>query len=133
MSLGIIQALLAAAGLAAMAAAWWAFARRASAPDADGDRVERAVRVHGRYLPEELHVPAGRPARIVFFREETAPCSERVVFPDLGLNVGLPAFREVGVDLPAQAPGVHAFTCEMEMLRGRVVVDPPARNAGVAR
>ncbi len=87
--------------------------------------ITEIVRVRGRYEPDVVHVPAGRPARIAFLREELARCSERVVFPSLGLNVALPAYQQVVVDLGFQQPGVYEFTCQMGVLRGRVVVDAP--------
>ena len=135
MSQGTIAALLAVTGLAAMAAAWWAFAFRRLSGDHDAAPITRRIRVHEGYEPDEVHVPAGRPARLVFFRDETVPCSERIVFPDFGLSVGLPPFQEIAVDLPAGAPGEHPFTCEMEMLHGRLVVDeaPVTATAGAAR
>jgi Cu+-exporting ATPase len=84
----------------------------------------RRIRIKGSYEPSEVHVSAGEPARLIFRRQETAPCSERVVFPDLGISVMLPAFEDVAVDLPASEPGEHEFTCQMEMLHGRLVIDP---------
>ena len=126
MSQGTASLVLAVLGLAVLVVAWWAFAfRRGATDDHAAVRAQRRIRVHGGYEPAEVHVPAGAPARLLFFREETAPCSERVVFPDFGLSVGLPPFREIAVDVPAMEPGVHAFTCEMEMLHGRLVVDAP--------
>ena len=83
----------------------------------------RRIRIKGTYEPSEVHVRAGEPARLVFRREETAPCSERIVFPDFGLSVTLPPFEDVAVELPASEPGEHEFTCEMQMLHGRLVVD----------
>lgn len=83
----------------------------------------RRVRVSGSYHPSEVHVSAGAPSRLIFRREETATCSERVVFPDFGLNVTLPAFEDIAVDLPASDPGEHQFTCEMHLLHGTLVVD----------
>jgi Cu+-exporting ATPase len=81
------------------------------------------IRVHGRYEPDVVHVPAGRPVRIAFLREELARCSERVVFPSLGLNVALPAYEEVVVDLGERQPGEYEFTCQMGVLHGRVIVE----------
>lgn len=135
MSQGTIAAVLAVTGLAAIAAAWWAFALRRLSGDRDAAPITRRIRVHEGYEPDEVHVPAGRPARLVFFRDETAPCSERIVFPDFGLSIGLPPFQEIAVDLPAAAPGEHPFTCEMEMLHGRLVVDeaPVIAAGGAAR
>lgn len=85
--------------------------------------VTAQVRVHGGYEPDVVRVPAGRPARIAFLREELAQCSERVVFPALGLNVALPAFEEVVVDLGERQPGEVEFTCQLGVLRGRVIVE----------
>ena len=100
--------------------------RRPAATPAPGQ--VRRIRIDGDYRPAEIHVRAGEPARLIFRREETAPCSERVVFPDYGLSVMLPPFEDVAVDLPASEPGEHEFTCQMEMLHGKLVVDRrPAR------
>lgn len=87
----------------------------------DGAR-ELRVRVKGGYVPDRVVVRAGVPVRLIFHREETAPCSESVVFPDFGTSVMLPPHRDVAVDLPASEPGEHEFTCHMGMLRGRVIV-----------
>ena len=89
----------------------------------------RQIRIRGRYLPSEVHVAAGEPARVVFRREERDPCSEYVVFPDFGISVMLPPFEDVPVDLPPSEPGEHLFTCKLDVFRGKLVVDesPAAR------
>jgi plastocyanin domain-containing protein len=88
----------------------------------------RRIRVNGGYLPSEVHVIAGEPTRLIFRREETAFCSERVVFPDFGISVTLPPFQDVAVDLPASTPGTHAFTCQRQMLHGKLVIDDADRT-----
>ena len=88
----------------------------------------RRIRVSGGYQPAEVHVGSGRPVRLIFRREESAPCSERVVFPDYGISVTLPPFEDVPVDLPASEPGEHEFTCEMQMLHGTLVIERRSRN-----
>ena len=60
---------------------------------------------------------------LVFRREETAPCSERVVFPDFGKSAMLPAHQDVTVELRPDRAGVYEFTCQLGMLRGRLVVE----------
>lgn len=90
--------------------------------------IAATVRVRGRYEPETVRVPAGRPARIAFLREEFALCSERVVFASLGLNVALPAYEQVVVDLGVQQPGEYEFTCQLGVLRGRVIVEAAERS-----
>jgi Cu+-exporting ATPase len=117
--------------LAALAWAWFAFRRAGAAARAD-DCQQRRIRVRGGYDPVVTHVNAGAPVRLIFRRDEAAPCSERVVFPDLGISAALPAFRETAVELPASEPGRHGFTCEMQMLHGWVVVDAEGTHTRAA-
>jgi plastocyanin domain-containing protein len=111
----------ATAALAAISIVWAVLATRTPAA-ANTDQVRR-IRINGRYQPSEVHIAAGEPARLIFHREETAPCSERVVFPDFGISVTLPPLEDVAVDLPASDPGRHDFTCELQMLHGTLVID----------
>ena len=80
------------------------------------------VRVRGEYVPDLIEAHAGERLRLVFRREEIAPCSERVIFPSLGRSVMLPPFEDVPVDLGPLVPGEHEFHCEFGVLRGRIVV-----------
>ena len=91
--------------------------------------VAATIRVRGRYEPAVVRVPAGRPVRIAFLREEFARCSERVVFPSLGLNVALPAYEQAVVDLGVRQPGAYEFTCQLGVLRGRVIVEAPGERS----
>lgn len=81
------------------------------------------VRVKGGYEPPVVHAQAGEPVRIVFRREETASCSEHVVFPMFGKSAMLPPFEDVAIELVPEHAGEYEFTCQMGMLRGRLVVD----------
>ena len=81
------------------------------------------IRVHGGYSPDTIHGRVGERVRLVFRREETAPCSERVVFPDFGKSAMLPPYQDVTVELDPQEPGEFEFTCQMGMLHGRLVVE----------
>jgi plastocyanin domain-containing protein len=111
----------AAAGLALTVTVWGLFLARAGR--APRSSQTRRIRINGAYDPSEVHVRAGEPTRLIFRREETAPCSERVVFPDFGISVMLPPFEDIAVDLPASEPGEHEFTCQMQMLHGTLIVD----------
>ena len=81
------------------------------------------VRVRGGYVPDTIYGRAGEPVRIVFRREETAPCSERVVFPAFGKSAMLPPYQDVLVELVPHAPGVYEFTCQMGVLHGTLIVE----------
>jgi plastocyanin domain-containing protein len=89
-----------------------------------GDVQEARIRIEGGYQPDTIFASAGRPLRLTFYREETASCSERVVFPAFGLSATLPPFQEVTLELLPEQAGEYEFTCGMGMLRGRLVVGP---------
>lgn len=84
---------------------------------------EITVIVNGGYSPATIKVPAGRPVRLVFDRQETSGCSEEIVFPDFGIKRFLPAFKRTTIEITAPAPGTYEFTCGMSMLRGRLVAE----------
>ena len=81
---------------------------------------ETTIRVKGGYDPDVIEVEAGRPVRLHFLRQETAACSERVEFPDFGISRSLPEGEEVTIELTPDA-GEYDFTCQMGMLRGKLV------------
>lgn len=124
---------LPAVGVLPTVVVWGVFLSRGRAArvDAPAGTQLRHISVKDGYHPAEVHVAASRPVRLVFRREETAPCSERVVFPDLGISADLPAFQDIAVDLPASEPGAHAFCCQMDMLQGRLIVE--AHSSASAR
>ncbi len=84
---------------------------------------EQMILVKGGYTPDTIRVAAGRPVRLLFRREETAACSEQVVFADYGKSAPLPTGTVVPVEFMPGDPGEHEFTCQMGMLRGRIVVE----------
>lgn len=82
---------------------------------------EVLVRVKGGYDPDLIVVDAGRPVRLLFNRQETAACSERVLFPDFDVSRELPSGETVAVELEALSPGEYEFACQMGMLRGKLI------------
>lgn len=122
-----------AVDLAALAAVFWIVwyfwaskGKAVTARVAASGTQEIYVRVKGGYDPDRIAVEAGRPVRLLFNRQETAACSERVEFPDFGVSRALPTGETVTIDLPAPAPGEYGFSCQMGMLRGTLV----ARGGG---
>ena len=85
---------------------------------------EIKVTVKGGYDPDTILVQAGKPVRLLFYRDETADCSERVVFEKLGIDVALPAFQTTPIEFTPSEAGEIPFRCGMSMLKGRVVVEP---------
>lgn len=99
-------------------------------PDTETLTAERApgapvkIIVDGRFSPHTVVLPAGRPHRLVFRREETNACSDHIVFPSLGRSAALRPFAETAVDLPALEPGGYPMTCQNGALYGRILVRP---------
>jgi len=85
---------------------------------------EVRVIVKGGYTPDTIVVQAGKPVRLRFYRDETADCSERVVFETFGINQQLPAFETTTVEFTPTDPGEYPFRCGMNMLKGLLVVEP---------
>ena len=85
---------------------------------------EQLVLVKGRYDPDTIVAKAGQPLRLVFRREESAACSEIVVFDAFGKSAHLPEGEEVAIELTPEKPGEYPVSCAMGMLRGRLVIEP---------
>jgi Cu+-exporting ATPase len=116
-----------AAGVLLIAGELWFFlgprsrgAGQVAQPNRSGVQEVRVL-VKGGYDPDTILVEAGRPVRLHFYRDETADCSERVVFDTLNIDEALPAFQTKTIEFIPAAPGDYPFRCGMSMLRGRVV------------
>jgi plastocyanin domain-containing protein len=114
-------------GLALIAGIAWFF----WGPRREGQRAamtasgyqEVMVLVKGGYTPDVIVVQHGKPVRLNFHREETAACSEMVVFGDFGKSAKLPTGDTVALELLPEQPGEYEFTCQMGMLRGKLIVE----------
>jgi len=94
--------------------------RRPSVPSRAGVQEVRVL-VKGGYDPDTVLVEAGRPVRLLFYRDETADCSERLIFDTLGIEKTLPPFETTAVEFTPTAPGDYPFRCGLAILHGRVV------------
>ena len=88
-----------------------------------GGYQEAMILVKGGYTPDLIVVQHGKPVRLSFRREETAACSEMVVFGDFGKSAKLPEGEVVPVEFLPEQPGEYEFTCQMGMLRGKLIVE----------
>ena len=122
-----VQIAVTAAGAAVIAWILWyfLFARGTKVPAATTDGVQEVrVTVKGGYTPDTIVVQAGKPVRLQFYRDETADCSERVVFERFGINQELPAFQTTTIEFTPENAGEYPFRCGMNMLKGLLVVEP---------
>ena len=125
-------------GLAAIAWVNWYFffAERSAVtvaapatPDASGGSTaapavpEVRIRVRGGYDPGTIRVPAGRPVRLVFEREDTSSCSEEIVLPDFGIRRFLPTGKKVAIEVTPPEARRYEFHCGMGMLHGALIAE----------
>jgi plastocyanin domain-containing protein len=114
-------------GTAAVAWVIWYFflgeRRQVRATAGDAGVQEVRVVVKGGYEPDVIVAEKGRPLRLNFYRDETASCSDTVVFGDFGISRPLQAFQTTPVELTPDRAGEFTFTCGMNMLRGKLIVE----------
>lgn len=112
-------------GLLLIAGILWYFfgPKERTAAELQRGAQEVKVTVKGGYSPDVIVVRQGVPVRLDFFRDETASCSEEVVFGDLGIARQLPAFKTTSIEFTPQEVGEFTFTCGMNMMRGKLIVE----------
>jgi plastocyanin domain-containing protein len=105
---------------------WYFFGEReqvAAMQNASGGQ-EIKVMVKGGYSPDVIVVKEGSPVRLDFYRDETASCSEQVIFGDFHIARDLPAFKTTAIEFTPDKAGEFTFTCGMNMMRGKLIVEP---------
>jgi plastocyanin domain-containing protein len=121
------QWIVTAAGLALIASIIWFFWLKRStglrASETTSGYQEAMILVKGGYTPDTIIVRSGRPVRLNFRREETASCSDKVIFADFQKSAELPTGETVPVEFLPKQPGEFAFGCPMGMFRGRLIVE----------
>lgn len=83
---------------------------------------EVKIIVEGGYSPDVIVVKKGVPVRLSFYRDETADCSDTIVFGDFKIRKPLPAFKTTAIEFTPEKEGEYVFTCGMGMMRGKLIV-----------
>jgi plastocyanin domain-containing protein len=83
---------------------------------------EVQIKVKGGYDPDVIVVKQGKPVRLHFNRQESAMCSEMVIFDKIDRSAKLPEGETVTIEFTPQQKGEIPFQCQMGMLRGKIVV-----------
>ncbi len=113
------------AGVLIAGLGWFFFGpRRARAAQLEGGVQRVEVTVRGGYSPDVIRVRQGIPVELVFDRQESGECTNRVVFPDLRVSAGLPAFTRTTVRVSPDQAGSFEFACGMNMIHGTLLVEP---------
>lgn len=105
--------------------AWffWFSEKKAVRLETAGGTQEVFITVKGGYSPDVIVVQAGKPLRLNFQRQETALCSEQLLFPDFNRQATLTPFKTVPLEFTPDKPGEYGFQCGMGMLRGKLIVE----------
>jgi Cu+-exporting ATPase len=131
---GLAEILVTAGGLSLIAALSWFFfgPKEAGRAEVRGAVQEAEVTVRGGYSPALIRVRQGVPLRLVFDRQEGGECTSEVVFPDFRVRRTLPAFARTTVELVPERSGEFGFACGMNMVHGRLIVEPVDGSDGPA-
>lgn len=123
--MSMTQLIVNAIGISLIALIVWYFwlYRREGVQVADiGGVQEVKINVKGGYDPDVIVVKQGKPVRLHFNRQESAMCSEMVVFDKIDQSAKLPEGEVVTIDFTPHQRGEIPFQCQMGMLRGKVIV-----------
>jgi plastocyanin domain-containing protein len=122
----ITKLIVALAGVFLIALVNWYFffSRRkaVAAEEKEGGVQEVRIEVKGGYSPDVIVVDKGKPVRLHFYRDETADCSDTIVFGDFNIRRLLPAFKTTVIEITPEKEGEYVFTCGMGMMRGKLIV-----------
>lgn len=100
---------------------WWFWLSQPKTQRATSDVIDIVVDA-GVYTPARIEMQAGQSLRLRFLRKDPSPCAEKVLFDDLGIAADLPVGKPVELTVTPKAAGEYAFTCQMQMYRGTLVV-----------
>lgn len=74
------------------------------------------------FQPEQFKLRLGVPARLTFVREVEVTCATEIVLPALDIKRELPYKEPVVVEFTPQKKGEMSFSCGMNMVRGKIIV-----------
>lgn len=83
---------------------------------------EQIIKVKAGYIPDTVMVQTGKPVRLIFIREEKAPCSEMVLFSNFNKSAVLPYGKNTTVEIMPTKAGTYPFSCQMGMYKGTLIV-----------
>lgn len=101
---------------------FWLYRKEGVAVAEVGGFQQVNITVKGGYDPDVIVVKKGKPVRLNFNRQESALCSEMVLFDKINKSATLPEGQTVTIEFTPQEAGEIPFQCQMGMLRGKVVV-----------
>ncbi|MBU3019574.1 cupredoxin domain-containing protein [Paraglaciecola agarilytica] len=110
-------------GIALIAAiVWWFWLYKPQQVESNNNQVSIVVN-HGVYQPSDIKVKAGEKVNLRFDRQDSAPCAEMVIFPQLDISQELSMGTNNQLELPALDRGEYDFHCQMKMYTGKLIAE----------
>ena len=100
---------------------WWFWIKKSGSLKVSSETVEIVVE-NGVYTPSRIEVKLGQTVKLSFLRKDPSPCAEKVIFQELGKSLDLPVNKTVSLSLKPETVGEYAFTCQMKMYVGALIV-----------
>ncbi|MEJ2142715.1 MAG: cupredoxin domain-containing protein [Gammaproteobacteria bacterium] len=101
---------------------YWFWLSRPVAVKTIGKEIDIIVD-NGVYTPASIEIKAGEAVVLNFLRKDASPCAEKVIFAGLNISKELPINKKESIKLKIDQPGEYEFTCQMQMYRGRLIVE----------
>jgi plastocyanin domain-containing protein len=102
---------------------FWLYRREGVQVAEVGGVQDVSIKVKGGYDPDVIVVKKDKPVRLHFNRQESAMCSEMVIFDKINQSAKLPEGETVTIDFTPHERGEIPFQCQMGMLRGKINVE----------
>ncbi len=74
------------------------------------------------FAPSEVNLSGDKGVKLAFLRVDKENCGDEIVFKDLNIKKKLPVGEVVLIDIPKDKKGEINFSCGMDMLKGKIVV-----------
>jgi len=100
---------------------WWFWIKKPKTLKASSNEIEIIVE-NGVYNPSRIEVKLGEKIKLTFLRKDPSPCTEKVIFDELGISLDLPVDKKVSVSLKPETAGEYSFSCQMKMYVGTLIV-----------
>ncbi len=101
---------------------WWFWFSKSKPRKLQEENLVEILVQDGVYTPSRIQVVAGKPVTLVFIRKDPTPCAETVVFDGFNISKHLPLDTPVEIIITPEKTGEYAFTCQMGMYQGSLVV-----------
>jgi plastocyanin domain-containing protein len=76
----------------------------------------------GEYQPASFNVQSGKPVRLNVTRDEKPTCGDVLTIPSQNISKPIPVNQVTTIEFTPQQAGDLEFTCGMNMMKGKIVV-----------